>query len=246
MRSKLQRTIAAGPCSGGRYVTSLLRKINRALNSRCPCATTAVRLSRGVGHHWLLCYWAQRLSGRGSRLSAATTTDGAAPGCTTDGDGSAHRVCSSCITFPDSEWAFAAAQPAVLTPSNNTCFLPQAWCNNATNHGPLPPPTGRGLGRQQLPDRFRLARPAATGAPVEVFIHRTIEFGSWLLNAKVCLGGSCMSCRRRRTVCGSGRFKGLVVRCRLHASGVRCRCTALNSRANLTRSSWSILLLENS
>ncbi len=48
----------------------------------------------------------------------------------------------------------------------------------------IAPPAARSQGRQQLPDRFRLARPSAT-VPVEVFIHRTIELGTWLLDAKV-------------------------------------------------------------
>ncbi|KAL4443584.1 hypothetical protein ABPG75_011321 [Micractinium tetrahymenae] len=43
--------------------------------------------------------------------------------------------------------------------------------------------SGRGRGRQQLPDRFRLLRPGAS-APLEVFIQRSIEWGTWLLGAK--------------------------------------------------------------
>ncbi|KAL4447306.1 hypothetical protein ABPG77_007339, partial [Micractinium sp. CCAP 211/92] len=43
--------------------------------------------------------------------------------------------------------------------------------------------SGRGRGRQQLPDRFRLVRPGAS-APLEVFVQRSIEWGTWLLGAK--------------------------------------------------------------
>ena len=43
---------------------------------------------------------------------------------------------------------------------------------------------GCGRGKQQLPDHFRLVRPGSS-LPVEVFLHRTIELGSWLLGAKV-------------------------------------------------------------
>lgn len=35
-----------------------------------------------------------------------------------------------------------------------------------------------------LPDRFRLVRPGST-LPVDVFIQRDIEWGTWLLGAKV-------------------------------------------------------------
>ena len=48
--------------------------------------------------------------------------------------------------------------------------------------------SGRGRGKQQLPDRFRLVRPGSS-LPVEVFLHRTVELGSWLLGAKVGGGG---------------------------------------------------------
>ena len=54
-------------------------------------------------------------------------------------------------------------------------------------------PAGKGRGRQQLPDRFRLARPSST-LPVEVFVHRTIELGSWLLDAKVGTMAAAMRC----------------------------------------------------
>lgn len=60
--------------------------------------------------------------------------------------------------------------------------LSTRWCCcQETRYSPA---AGRGHGRQQLPDRFRLARPSAS-VPVEVFVHRTIELGSWLLDAKV-------------------------------------------------------------
>lgn len=47
---------------------------------------------------------------------------------------------------------------------------------------------GGGAGARQsagaLPDRFRLVRPGST-IPVDVFIQRDIEWGAWLLGAKV-------------------------------------------------------------
>ena len=72
-------------------------------------------------------------------------------------------------------------------------------------------PTGKGRGRQQLPDRFRLARPSST-LPVEVFIHRTIELGTWLLDAKVGIMAAAMQCILYLDAC-----------CFLHASAL-CDC----------------------
>lgn len=43
-------------------------------------------------------------------------------------------------------------------------------------------------GKRQLPDRFRLRRHGGS-IPVEVFVQRNIEFGTWLLDARVGGGG---------------------------------------------------------
>ncbi len=45
-------------------------------------------------------------------------------------------------------------------------------------------PAGRPGRLGALPDRFRLRRPGGS-IPVEVFVQRNIEFGTWLLDARV-------------------------------------------------------------
>lgn len=56
------------------------------------------------------------------------------------------------------------------------------------NHRFVPPAcpaaAGRGRGRPALPGRFRLVRPGSS-IPLEVFIQRSIDWGAWVLEARV-------------------------------------------------------------